>query len=82
MQPKLDYLCVNSTKRRYSENQYREHYYSQLGLIYNQPSYQPTKCKSVRGVEWGGGACISTDPKSCSRTPPVIPIWSNESINY
>ena len=22
--PKLDYLCVNSTKRRYSENQYRE----------------------------------------------------------
>ena len=22
--PKLDYLCVNSTKRRYSQNQYQE----------------------------------------------------------
>ena len=30
--PKLDYLCINSTKRRYNENQYREITTANLGL--------------------------------------------------
>ena len=37
--PKLDYLCVNCTKRRYSENQYREISTAYWGLATtNQPT--------------------------------------------
>ena len=44
----FDYLCVNSTKRRYSENQYREITTANWGLATtNQPILQSGKRLSV-----------------------------------
>ena len=56
-------LCVNSTKRRYSENQYREITTANWGLATtNQPIFQgwrgPTFSRGVQLFPGGGGGPI------------------------